>query len=265
MFRNIYLKSVYNLRWQLLGWTLGIGFVIFLTVIFYNSLAIGGFGNITKSVPPSLQALVGSLEDFTSIGGYVGQFVFGSKTTMLLVPMAIIIFISQSVSEESDGRLATLLTLPVSRAAVYIQKWLAAATVITVVCLAMAAITLGSVALQHSTIDTLRLAKSAGTCLLMCLAFGSAAYGLGMAIGYKGLTIAAVSVYAGLAVIISSLAPNISQLKVIDHLSLLHYYNIPNIMLHGVNMTHTLILVAATVACLVVGWLGFRRRSLQLS
>jgi ABC-type transport system involved in multi-copper enzyme maturation permease subunit len=265
MFRNIYLKSLYNLRWQLLGWTLGIGFVTFLTVIFYSSLAIGGFGSITKSVPPSLQALVGSLEDFASIGGYVGQFVFGSKTTTLLVPMAIILFITQSVSEESDGRLATLLTLPVSRAAAFIQKWLAAATVLIVVCLGMVAVTLMSVTLQHGTIDTLRLAESAGTCLLMCLAFGSAAYGLGMLIGYKGLTIAAVSVYAGLSLIISSLAPNIAGLKVIDHLSLLHYYNVPNIMLHGINVTHTLILVTATAACLIVGWLGFRRRSLQLS
>lgn len=265
MFRNIYLKSLYNLRWQLLGWTLGIGFIAFLTVIFYSSLAIGGFGNVTKSVPPSLQALVGSLEDFMSIGGYVGQFVFGSKTTMLLVPMAIILFISQSVSEESDGRLATLLTLPVSRTAVYIQKWLAAATVVAVVCLGMVAVTLLSVELQHGSLDTLRLAESAGTCLLMCLAFGSAAFGLGMAIGYKGLTIAAVSTYAALALIISSLAPNVSQLKAIDHLSLLHYYNVPNIMLHGINLTHTLILITATAACFIIGWLGFRRRSLQLS
>ena len=265
MFRNVYLKSLYNLRWQMLGWTLGIGFVVFLTVVFFDSLKIGGFGNITKSVPPSLQALVGSLEDFTSIGGYVGQFVFGSKTTMLLVPMAIILFITQSVSEESDGRLATLLTLPVSRTSVYIQKWLAAATVLIVVCLGLVSVTLLAVQLQHASLDLLSLAKSAGTCLLMCLAFGSLAYGLGMAIGRKGLTIALVSAYAGISLIISSLAPNVSQLKFIDHLSILHYYNIPNIMLHGLNLTHTLVLIGVTFICFVGGWLLFRTRSLELS
>jgi ABC-2 type transport system permease protein len=265
MFRNVYLKSLYNLRWQMLGWTLGLGFVVFLTVIFYNSLIVGGFGAITKSVPPSLQALVGSLEDFTSIGGYVGQFVFGSKTTMLLIPMAIIIFVSQSVSDESDGRLATLLTLPVSRTSVYIQKWLAAATVLVVVCLGMVGVTLLAVALQHSNLDIVRLAATASSCLLMCLAFGSVAYGLGMAIGYKGLTIALVSAYAGVSLIVSSLAPNIAQLKAVDYISILHYYNVPNIMLHGIHLTHTLILAGILVVCFIVGWLGFRRRSLQVS
>lgn len=264
MFRNVYLKSLYNLRWQLLGWTLGISFVVFLTVVFFDSLKIGGFGTITKSVPPSLQALVGSLEDFMSIGGYIGQFVFGSKTTTLLVPMAIILFVTQSVSEESDGRLATLLTLPVSRTSVYIQKWLATATVLVIICLSMTVVSLITVRAQHDTIDMLRLAETAGTCLLMCLAFGSLAYGLCMAIGRKGLSIALVSAYAGLSVIISSLAPNISQLKAVDYLSILHYYNSPNIMLHGLNTTHTIVLVAVSVVCFVAGWLCFRARSLQV-
>lgn len=265
MFRNVYLKSLYNLRWQMLGWTLGLGFVIFLTVIFYNSLTIGGFGAITKSVPASLQALVGSLEDFASIGGYVGQFVFGSKTTMLLIPMAIILFVSQSVSEESDGRLASLLALPVSRTSVYIQKWLAAATVVVVVCLGMMGVTLLSVALQHNSLNMVRLAETTSSCILMCLAFGSIAYGLGMAIGYKGLTIALVSAYAGMSLIVSSLAPNIAQLKTVDHLSILHYYNMPNIMLHGIHPIHTLILAGVLLVSFTVGWLGFRRRSLQIS
>lgn len=265
MFRNLYLKTLFNLRWQLLGWTCGVAFVAFLTVIFYDSLASSSFGSIAKSVPPSLQALVGSLEDFASINGYIGQFVFGSKIIPIIIPMALILFVAQSVSEEDDGRLGTLLTLPIRRSSVYFQKWLAVATVITVVCAGMAAATLGAAALQHHAVDRHHLIESTVTCLLMCLGIGSIAYGFGMATGRKGLTIMLASVYAGTSLIISSIAPNIDKLKTIDHLSLLHYYNSPNIMLHGLNMTHTVVLAAAVAVTFLFGWFFFIRRSLQLS
>lgn len=264
MFRSLYLKSLFNLRWQLLGWTLGIAFVAFITVIFFDSIAGSGFSQITKSVPPSLQGLVGSLEDFASLNGYIGQFVFGAKITPLLIPMALILFVTQSVSEEDDGRLATLLTLPIRRTSVYIQKWLAVATVITVVCVAMAAVTLAVVSLQHHDIAVHRLLLSTASCLLMCLGFGTVAYGLGMATGRKGLTIMLASAYAGSSLIISSIAPNVDALKLVDRLSILHYYNSPNIMLHGLSLTHTLVLAGVVVAAFAFGWFFFTRRSIKL-
>lgn len=265
MFRNLYLKTLFNLRWQLLGWTGGIAFVIFLTVIFFDSLAGSSFGEITKSVPPSLQGLVGSLEDFASIDGYIGQFVFGAKVTPILIPMALILFTTQSVSEEDDGRLSTLLTLPIRRSSIYLQKWLAVATVIALVCASMAAVTVAAASLQHHAVSMRHLLESTVTCWLMCLGLGTIAYGLGMATGRKGLTIMVASVYAGASFIISSIAPNIDKLQTIDRLSLLHYYNMPNIMLHGLNTLHTAVLGATVILTFLFGWFFFTRRSLQLS
>lgn len=265
MFRSLYLKTLYNLRWQLLGWSLGIGFVVFITVIFFDSIVGSGFSSITKSVPASLQSLVGSLEDFASINGYIGQFVFGSKITPIIIPMALIVFVTQSVSEEDDGRLATLLTLPIRRSSVYIQKWLAVSTVIAAVCLVMLGVTLAAAAALHDDVDIHGLILSTITCLLMCLGLGTITYGLGMATGRKALTIMLASAYAGGSFIISSIAPNISELKTIDHLSLLHYYNTPNIMLHGLNVTHTIVLGATVILMFLFGWFFFTRRSLQLS
>ena len=265
MFHSLYLKTLFNLRWQLVGWVGGIALIAFITVIFFDSLAGSSLGQITKSVPPSLQGLVGSLEDFMSIDGYIGQFVFGAKITPILIPMALILFVTQSVSEEDDGRLSTLLTLPIRRSSIYIQKWLAVATVIAIVCVAMAGVTLGAAALLHHPVALRRLAESTLTCLLMCLGIGTIAYGLGMATGRKGVTIALASAYAGGAFIVSSIAPNIDQLKMIDKISLLHYYNTPNIMLHGLNTPHTVLLAATIVITFLFGWFFFTRRSLQLS
>lgn len=265
MFRNIYLKTLFSLRWQLLGWALGIGFVIFLTVVVYDSIASSGLANMTKTVPASLQSLIGSLEDFASINGYIGQFVFGSKTTPVLIPMALILFIGQGVSEEDDGRLASLLSLPVTRTSTYFQKWLAVATVVTIICSMTIIFSLVAASLQHHSVDAWRLVESAATCDLMCVSLGTIAFAIGMATGRKGLTISLASAYAGGSLIISSLAPNIDSLKFVDHLSVLHYYNSPNIMLHGLNMTHTIVLAAVIIASFLFGWLLFTRRSLQLS
>lgn len=263
MLRNVYLKTLYSLRWQLLGWTAGIGFIVFLTVIVFDSLAGSGFANITKTIPSSLQSLVGSIEDFASMNGYIGQFVFGSKTTPFLLPMALILFLGQSVSEEDDGRLASLLALPISRSRVYFQKWLAVASVVITLCILMALVALGSAKLIHHSVDLHNLIYATMSCALMCLGFGTLAFMLGMATGRKTLAIGLASAYAAGSLLLSSIAPNIDSLKVADRFSLLHYYNLPNIMLHGLSLHHTIVLAAFPLGCLLLGWWMFTRRSIQ--
>ncbi|USN97050.1 MAG: ABC transporter permease subunit [Candidatus Nomurabacteria bacterium] len=263
MFRSVLLKTIFNLRWQLLGWMLSITFVAFLTMVLFNSFNQQGIESIVNSVPDSLKSLVGDVADFKTIPGYVGQQIFGPNVVILTIAMSIIVFIGISASEEDSRRLQSLLSLPVTRTSVYFQKWLALVFFIAVVCSGIVAGVYLALPIIDKSVDFPRIMQSAFDAWLMNVAYGLVAFSVAMAFGKKGLTVAVASGYAALSFIISSLAPAVKELQAPDKLSIFHYYNNPQIMQHGLNTHHVYILVGVIVVLTIVGWLGFIRRDIQ--
>lgn len=263
MFSSVFTKSLFSLRWQLLGWGLAVGFAAFGTMALYNSFNQNGIENIVNSVPESLKPLIGSVADFKTVPGYVGQQVFGPNVVLLTIIMSVLLFIGISASEEDDRRLQTLLSLPVTRTAVYFQKWLAVLVIIATVsaCIALG-LALGLL-VADKTADTQRVLLSTFDAWLMNTAYGMVAYCVAMLTGKKGLTIAVGSGYAALSFFISSLAPAVDKLKDVDKLSVFHYYNQPQIMQHGINGKHVAVLIAVIAILTIVGWLGFLRRNIE--
>lgn len=263
MFKSIFTKSLYTLRWQLLGWGLAVGLVAFITMALYNSFNQNGIEDIVNSMPESLKPLVGSVADFKTVPGYVGQQIFGPNIVLMTIIMSVLLFVGISANEEDDRRLQTLLSLPVTRTSVFFQKWLAVVAVIAFVsaCI-VAGLALGLLVADKSA-DMQRVWLSAFDAWLMNTAYGLVAYCVAMLTGKKGLTIAIGSGYAALSFFISSLAPAVDKLKYVDKLSIFHYYNQPQIMQHGLNGKHVAVLIAVIAVLTIVGWFGFTRRNIE--
>jgi ABC-2 type transport system permease protein len=262
MFNSIYLKTIFNLRWQLFGWVLLVIFVSLLTMALFNSFNQAGIDSIVNSVPDSLKSLIGSVDDFKTISGFIGQQIFGPNLVILTIAMSVLFFVSISANEEDDGRLETLLSFPVTRSAVFWQKWLAVATVIALVCASIVVGVAIGLAIINESADMSRIIQSTAACFLMNLAYGTVAFAAATFTGKKGLTIAIASGYAAVSFIISSLAPAVDALKTVDMFSIFHYYNNPQIMQHGIDASHIWILVGITVGLLAVGWARFVRRDI---
>lgn len=265
MFKNVFTKSLYSLRWQLLGWTVGVMAIAFITMILYPSFSQAGIENVVNSVPDSLKSLVGDVADFKTIPGYIGQQIFGPNLYIIALIMAILVFLGTSAGEESDGRLQTLLSFPLSRTQVYFQKLFAAGLVITVVsCSVFVALLVALLALGEPVYYG-RIWQSVFDFVLLNLAYGSITYAAAMFTGSKGWSVLLASGYAVASFFISSLAPAVDKLQTVEKLSLLHYYNNPQIMTHGLHVKHVLVLVFVTVLLAFVGWLGFIRRDVRAS
>jgi len=263
MFKSIFTKSLYSLRWQLLGWGLAVGLTAFITMALYNSFNQNGIEDIVNSMPESLKPLVGSVADFKTIPGYIGQQVFGPNIIILTIIMSVLLFVGISVNEEDDRRLQTLLSLPVTRTSVYFQKWLAVTLVIAFVSACIVAGLVLGLIVADKTADMQRVWLTAFDAWIMNTAYGLVAYCIAMLTGKKGLTIAAASGYAALSFFVSSLAPAVDKLKEIDKLSIFHYYNQPQIMHHGLNGKHLAVLITVVAVLTIVGWLGFTRRNIE--
>lgn len=263
MFKNIFLKTLYNLRWQARGWVLAVLFVTFITMALYTSLSHSGIEQIIGTVPDSLKSLIGSVDDFTTVPGYVGQQIFGPNIVILTIIMSILLFLGVSANEEDNGRLQSLLSFPVSRSSVYLQKWLSVILIIAVVCLAIAAGTWLGLQTVDKTADASRIMQSVLDAWLMNVAYGLVAFAAAMATGKKGLSIAIASGYAFVSFVISSLASSVDKLSFVDKFSIFHYYNNPQIMQHGLDMTHVWVLVGAIIALTLIGWFGFLHRDIR--
>lgn len=263
MFRSVFLKTIYNLRWSIIGWGLGIMFVSFLTMVLFNSFNQQGIDSIVNSVPDSLKSLVGSVSDFKTIPGYIGQQLFGPNVVILTIAMSVLLFVAVSANEEDSGRLQTLLSLPVSRTKVYFHKWLAVLLVIAVVCACIAIGIYIALPFVGKSADFERILASIFDAWLMNVSYGMVIYALAMGTGRRGLTIALGSGYAALSFIISSLAPAVKGLDIPNKFSVFHYYNNPQIMQHGLNYNHIYILLGVITILTFIGWLGFVKRSIQ--
>lgn len=265
MFKNVFTKSLFTMRWQFFGWLLAIVFVAFVTMVLYPSFSQTGIENIVNSIPDSLKGLVGNVADFKTVPGYLGQQIFGPNMYIVSLIMSVLIFISISASEEADGRLQSLLSFPASRSKVYVQKLLAACLVVGVISLSVVGAVWAALSIIGESANYGHVWQSALSLGLINIAYGMVAFAVAMLTGKKSLTILIGAGYAVASLFITSLAPAVDKLHFIDKFSLLHYYNNPQIMTNGLNASHTWLLLGVIAGLALIGWIGFLRRDIRAS
>lgn len=263
MFNSVFTKTLYNLRWQLLGWSLGFAFLTFFVMYFYPSFNQKGMEDVINAMPEALKSLMGSIESYKTVPGYIGQQIFGTHLVLYTLVMGILLFTSVSAADEDRGTLQSLLSLPVTRTAVYFQKWLAVICTIAIVSLASVIGVSTALLLINESVDLSHLLQATFDFFLIEIVYGLIAYMLAMATGKKGLTIAITSAYTGISFIVTTLTPAVDKLKNLDYFSIFHYYNNPPTVLHGLDGAHVTIVVSLITIFTLLGWLGFIRRSIQ--
>lgn len=251
------------MRWQLVGWMAAIMFIVFITMVLYPSFSQNGIEEIVSSVPDSLKSLVGSVADFKTIPGYIGQQIFGPNLYIVSLIMSVLIFMGISASEESDGRMQSLLSFPVSRTKAFFQKWAAANVVVTLISVSTIAALWPALLIINESAYYSRVWASLLSLALINIAYGMVAFAVAMATGSKGLAVLIGVGYAVASLFITSLAPAVDKLETVDKFSLLHYYNNPQIMTNGIDTGNTLIILAVIIVLTLVGWLGFLRRDVR--
>lgn len=264
MMRSVLLKTLYDKRFFVLGWSIGMLAIAMIMVSFYPAMRPeSGIDALLANMPAAFQGLVGDLADLAHFDTYIASQLFDIRVPLLAGIMAIILALGLSTREEEDGELRTVLSLPVSRSQVFIQKWLAMVLImgVTVVALVVgvyavmpfiddAAIVFG---------DLLRLA--AMTWLVM-IAFGSVAYAAGMATGKRS-----IASFIGIVVIIgsfllSTFAMAVDWLAELEAFSLLYYFPAADIVRDGIDLMDVAVLSGVTLVSLAAAWWLFRRRDI---
>ena len=264
MLNSVLLKTLRDQRRTFLWWSAGLSAVNALIIILYPSVEdVPELDAIMESMPEALARLfMGDVVNLTSPEGYLNSQLF-----ILVLPLLFLVFTigrgsGAIAGEEERGTLDLLLSLPVRRSQVVLEKFAAmvAATLALgiVSWLSMAAAALA----VDMEIDFVRLGEATLSCTLLGLAFGAMALALGCAKGSRGLCLGVTSALAIAAYFLNALAPIAESLEPAQKLSPFYLYIGADPLTSGLNFVHAGVLTGLTTAFLAIGVVLFGRRDL---
>jgi ABC-2 type transport system permease protein len=257
-------KTLRDKKWVLLAWAIGMIALVIMTVAFYPSFSESdAFDQVAKSLPAQFQSILGDAQSFKKLPNYIGQQIFDLRLPMFTIILAVVMAINLTATEEENGTLKTLQTLPISRVSVVLAKWISLGIITAVVCAAaIPAVWLGVLTIGHS-IDIWPVVGA--VCMLWLMTFGFASFTmmLGLGIGRKGIAVGIASLFAFYNIFLSTLAPSVARLKDVYKVSLYYYYNNPKLIITDINWAHVGILAAALVVFGLAAILLYQRRDIE--
>jgi ABC-2 type transport system permease protein len=257
--KSVYTKTLYQKRYMAIGWLFGVAFITFITMSAYNSFSNGDIAESLQNLPPALQNLVGNMDSFKTVGGYISQQVFALRVPLLLTILSIAVLVGLSAGEEEKGLVETQLALPISRTKLLLQKLAAGLTVIVVASLGSlmgVQVGLWAIGRSYSLLDVVPHLVSA---LLVVVCYGLVGFTIASITGKRGIALGASSAFAFLSFLVNSMAPSVSYLATADKFTLFHYYSIKG----GYNWDHMALLSTVAVVLVAVSVIVFRTRDIR--
>jgi ABC-2 type transport system permease protein len=263
---SVLAKSLRDIRRSFVWWSIGLICVVAMMMAIYPS--VRGNESMTKlvnSLPEALKSFTsfGGDFDWASPTGYLGRELFSFMVPLLLLVAAIGGGSGSIAGEEERGTLDLLLSLPVSRTRVALEKLAAMAIEVAGLGLVfLLALWIGARAVTMH-VAAVNLAAATLNAVLLALAFGSVAFMLGAAFGRRALATGVASAAAVAAYLLNALAPLVGTLTGVQKASPFYHYAAGDPLRQGLQPAHSLLLLALAVAASLVAVVGFRRRDLR--
>ena len=252
-------------RRSLLWWTTGLVALVALNVAFYPSVRDDpALSDYAKDLPESVRALFAGGElDLASPVGYLNSQVFALMAPLLLLIFSIGAGAGAVAGEEERGTLDLLLAHPLQRREYVIQRFLALATLVFVLVLALlATVALGSwlVDLEIGFGKLVAASVSAG---LLALLFGAIALAVGAISPGRTRAIAVAAALALMAWVFDGLGQAIAALESWRPLAPYYHALGQNPLREGASWEGWAILALATAVFVTVAAVGLERRDVR--
>jgi ABC-2 type transport system permease protein len=260
---NVFFKTLRDKRFFILGWVIGMAFLGFVMMSFYPSFSGGQIDQLLETLPPALQGLVGNLQDWREIPGYVGSQVFDIRLPIFISILSILLAIGLTVGEEDKGQLRTLIGLPISRRKIITAKWLA----IVVICFAASLAPIIGVEVGlltiNETIDQRVLARLGLFTWLLVTALATLIFAIGLAMGKRAITTAVAIILTIGSFLLSTFAQAVEWLEPYEKLSFFHYFPAVDIAHGTIEWANAAFYGAVIIASLVIALIFFPRRDVK--
>lgn len=265
MLKNVLVKTLRDKRKTFFWWGLGVT----LLTIWYSMMFLtldslqGDISGINKMMESGLiQGLLGGVYDLSTPIGWLGAELLPLLGPIIFIVFAVSFATSSLIGEEGKGTLNLLLTNPISRASVYLQKFIA-------MCLGTLALGLvfwiGNIIGTTSAnmgLSLVSLGEVTFSLVLLGLLFGSLAMAIGGFTGKSGASTGVASALGIVSYLLNSMSEIVQSLKPFQPASVFHYYGGGEVLQNGIDFGDVGILLAGTVVLFAIGMYGFQRRDI---
>lgn len=265
MLRNLFLKTVRDLNGQIWGWGLGIGVLGILVLALFPAFKnqVGAFAELLKSYPPALLAFFGDITQMGTFSGWLNVELF-SYVPPILAIFGVVAGTGLIAGEEEKGTLDLLLSQPIRRWRVVVEKWLALAAAILAISILIALCLVATAAAIGQTQDLDRIVLASLDMVPITLASGSLAFAASVLFRRRrwATTLAAVVVIGSWFV--DSLGKVVNQLKPYRPFTLFHYFNGGALLAGGSDWSNAAVLLGLAVLFGIIAVVAFQRRDIAV-
>jgi ABC-2 type transport system permease protein len=256
-------KTLRDQRKSLTWWTLGFVAMVLMYAAFFPTIRDNAsfFNDYLDKLPEVMRNLIGSA-NFATPEGYLQSELFSFMAPIMILVYAVGAGSRAIAGEEEAGSLDLLLSVPIRRRRVLLDKFwaLLVATFGLVLSMWASVIVLG--APFGLSPDVGNFTAACFLTFLLGLAFGSIALAIGCGTGSKGLAIGVPSGIALITFLVNMFRTSVDWLDPFRVISPFYYYAGGDPLLAGLDVLHAAVLVAISVVALAVAVFTFERRDL---
>ena len=263
LLRNVFAKTVRDLRWPTFWVALGMGAMTgYFALLFPTYSKIIDLNAILEKMGPAAKLMGASFGDASTLVGFLHIELFSMILPALIVAFAAGMASGFTAGEESRGTIDILLSYPVSRRRIVLEKSLAIVMGCIVAAVVVWAFAVVGAAASGSALPWDMLAAALVMLVLLGLAFGAIALAISAATGNRGMAIGVSIALMVVMYLVDALSNIVDSLGVVRPLSLFHYYMGNDPLRNGIDFANAAVLAAVAVAFLVASLVAFDRRDL---
>ena len=268
MLDNVFIKSLRDLRRSYSWWVLGVVLYVGFMMAFYPSFRDNAaFENIIEAYPENLAAIFGisDLENITSPEGFLNTYMFGFVSSVIVFMIFAVVVGSGAVAgEEGKGTLEVLMSEPVTRRRVVLEKFAVMVVATGALGVVLLAVILVGTVVVDMDVSALRVAEMTLSLVLLALAFGSIAFAAGCLTGSRG-TAAAVAAALAVGFYMLTVAGELADfMDPAKWVTPFYYFNGADPIYNGLDPFHVLVLLGTVVVFGAAAVFVFERRDLRL-
>jgi len=263
LLRNVFTKTIRDLRWPTFWVALGMGAMTgYFALLFPTYSKIMDMNALLAKMGPMAKIFGSSIGDASTLIGFLHFELFSMMLPAGMIAFAAGIASGFTAGEESRGTIDVLLSYPVPRRRLVLEKSLAIVIACSVVAAATGIFAVVGAALSASELPVGPLSAALALVVLLGLAFGAIALAISAATGNRAAAIG-VSVALMIAMyLIDALANIVDGLNTIRPLSLFKYYAGHDPLRYGLDLGDTAVLATVTAVFVVIALVAFERRDL---
>jgi ABC-2 type transport system permease protein len=261
-------KNTLKRNWRsMLSWGIGLGLIGYLQVaLLPNTDSLQQMANLMETLPPVLLQAIGGA-DVAAIAtpeGYLSFRYFGLMVIVFAV-YAINAGLNVTATEEDKGILDVVLSQPLPRWRLVIEKFLAYALLIVgIIVISFLGLWLGVVSAPAFSIDTIKLLQGSVNFLPSTLLVLAATMLIAALTRRRGTAATLATMFLVGSYFLDFLGRTVSE-TIINSLSVFSfftYYDGGNVMQHGLNWGNVVLLVGTTALLTACAVWAFQRRDI---